>query len=244
MVAQPAEGPFHGGALRREGVVERLHVGRGFGQPAAQEPFHDHHRDALAAREPQAPVARLVVHVHEIVLDLDHVPVPVVEDIFKLFIRPVEGEALIADLPGLFHVVKELRRADGFEVFPLFPVDAVHQVKVDMVGLELAQLLVQQRFHARPVAHRLGGHFGGDGHAVAVAVPQGFARHDLRGLVQIHVSGVQIGHAAVDGPADQGDRFLLVDHAVAGGRAVKTHAAQPEGGGLDAQFAHGAVLHG
>ena len=86
-------------------------------------------------------------------------------------------------------------------------------------------------------------HFGGDRHPLTVSVSEGLAQHDFRGLVQIHISGVQIGDAPVNGPADQGNGLLFINNAVSGGRAVKAHAAQAEGGGLNAQFPHRSVLH-
>ena len=119
----------------------------------------------------------------------------------------------------------------------------MHQVEVDVVGLQLLQLLVQQRLHFRPVVHVLRGHLGGDGDPVPVAVLQRLAQHDLRRAVEVDVGRVQVGHAAVHGAADQGDGLLLVDDAVAGGRAVEAHAAQAEGRALDAQLAEVAVFH-
>ena len=156
----------------------------------------------------------------------------------------MEREALVADFPRFFHVVKKLRRADGLEVFPLLLIDAVHEVEVDVVGLQLAEFLAQERFHGGPVVHRFAGHLGGDGHLLAVAVLQGFAQHDLGCSAQIHIRGVQIRHAAVNGPADEGNRFCLVNHTVPGCCAVKAHAAQTECRCFNAQFSHGTVFHG
>ena len=86
-------------------------------------------------------------------------------------------------------------------------------------------------------------HFGGNGDFVTVAILQGFADNDLRCAAQVYVSGIKIGDAAVDRVADEADGFFLVDHAVAGGLAVKAHAAQAEGGALDAELSIGAVFH-
>ena len=228
MIAQPAEGPLHRGALHRECVIQGLDIRRRFGKASAEETFHDDHRNAFFPGQFKTPGPGLVVDVHEVVLDLDHVPVIVIEDRLKLLIRAVEGEALVADFARFFHVVKELRRADGLEVFPFFLIDAVHEIEIDVVGLELAELLGKKRFHGCPVMHRFTGHLGRNGYPVAVTVPEGFAQHDLGCFAQIDIRGVKIRHAAVNRPADEGNRFLLVNHTVPGCRAVKAHAAQTE----------------
>ena len=155
----------------------------------------------------------------------------------------MEGEALVADLSGFLHIVEEFRGADGLEVFPALAVDAVHQVKVDVVGLQFVQFFIQQRLHAGAVMDSMLRHLGRDGHLVAVAVLKGFAENDLGRLVQVDVGGIHIRHATVDRTTDQADRFLLVDDAVAGSLPVKAHAAQAESRGLDTQFAHGTVFH-
>ena len=203
MITEPAEGPFHRAAFHGEGVIQCLHIGRRFRQPAAQQTLHDDHGDPFFPGQTQAFRPRLVVDVHEIILDLRHVPVIVVEYVFKLLIGSVEGKALVADLAGPLHVFKELRRADGFESLPLFPVDAVHQIEVDVIRLQLLQLALQQRLHLRPVVNMLQRHLGGDGDPVAVTAAQGLAQNDLRSLVQVHKGGVQIGHAPVDSLTDE-----------------------------------------
>ena len=243
MVAEPAESPFHGRTFYREGIIKCLHVVRCIGQTAAEEAFHDDYRDALASGKLQALGAGLIVDVHEVILNLAHIPIPVIEDILEFLVGAVEGEALVADLSFLFHIIKELRRADGFHMLPLLLVHGMHEVEVDMVCLQLFQLFRQDGFHIRTAVDRIRRDFGSDGDLVAVTVLQGFTQDNFGCFVQIDIGGVDVGDAAVDGPANQGDGFLFVNDAVSGGGAIETHAAQAEGRGFDAEFTHGAVFH-
>ena len=67
----------------------------------------------------QALRARLVLNIHKIVLNLYHIPVPVIQDILKFRIGTVEGKTLVADLSLTLHIGEKFRRADGFEFLPL-----------------------------------------------------------------------------------------------------------------------------
>ena len=136
MIAQPAEGPFHRGTFDWELIVQCLDVVRGLGEASAKEAFHDDHRNAKPAGQFKAFGSGLVVDVHEIVLNLNHVPVVVQDDLLKRRIIIVEGEALVADLALLFQLLKEFRCPNGLKAFPAFGIDGVHQVKVDVVGLQ------------------------------------------------------------------------------------------------------------
>ena len=155
----------------------------------------------------------------------------------------MEGETLVADFACFLHIVEKLTGADGLHVFPLLFVHGMHEIEVDMVRLQLFQFLVQDPLQVGTVLHQVRRNLGGDSHFFPVAVLQGFAQDDLRGFVQIDIGSIDVGDAAVDSPADQGNGLLLVNSAVPGCGTVKTHASQTESGSLDAEFAHGAVFH-
>ena len=140
----------------------------------------------------------------------------------------MEGETFEADLSRLLHVIEKLRRADGLEVFPFLLVDAMHQIEIDVVGLEFLQFLVKHGLHLCTVMHQLRRHLGRDRDLVAVAVLKSLAHYYLGSLVQIDICGINIGHSAVNRAADQRDGLLLVYNAVSRGRAVKAHAAKAE----------------
>ena len=119
----------------------------------------------------------------------------------------------------------------------------MHQIEVDVVGLKLMKLFLQQCFHVRAIVDVFRGHLGGDGHALAIAVPEGLSQYGLGGPFKVDVGGVQIGHTAVNGAADEADGLLLVDNAVAGRGSVEAHAAQAKCRSLDPQLSKVAVFH-
>ena len=243
MVAEPAESPFHGASLNRKRIVERLYIVRRFRQTAAQQPFHNYHRNTEFSCKLKSFRTGLVIDVHKIILNLDHIPVISLKNIFKLLIGAVERKTFIADLSGSLHIVEEFRSSDGLEILPFLLVDSMHQIKIDMIRLKFFQLGFQQRFHLRAVMHMFRRHLRGDCHPVAIPVLQGFSKHDLRSFVQVDVCGIQIGHASVDCLPDERDGLLLVDNAVARRCAVKAHAAQAECRCPDVQFTHAAIFH-
>ncbi len=79
----------------------------GLAKLPALERFHDDHGDALAVAIDQAVAGGLDAGVHIVVLDLGHVPVIVVDDLFEDGEGVVEGEADVADPAlslGLLHL--------------------------------------------------------------------------------------------------------------------------------------------
>ena len=157
----------------------------------------------------------------------------------------MEGKAQIPNLPfraGLLGLGEQVE----FQhlVFPAVQAEGVHQVKVDVVGLQALQLVVEEEVEILLLFHREHRHFGGQVDLFPVAVPQGLAHQRLAGLVVIKIGGVDVVHAAVDGVADHADGPGLVD-AVVGlpFQNRHAHAAKAQRGNLHTGISHFAVLH-
>lgn len=86
-----------------------------------------------------------MVNVHEIILNLDHIPVVIFDNIFEIVITSMEGKAFIADLSFFFLILKESVGADGFKLFSFIPVNTVYEIEINMVCLKLGQLCIQKK---------------------------------------------------------------------------------------------------
>ena len=227
------------------GVDDGLDILGGLGQRAAPQGFHHHQGHAALFGQLNALHARLMMDVQIVVLDLGHHPVVAVDNVLKYGIFVVEGEAGILDAPVLDGGIQKFQGAQGLHLFPAILAQGVQQIKVHIGDLELFQLLVQQPVHILAGLHRPAGQLGGQLHALAVAVPQGFAHHQLALTAVIRIGGVHIVDAAVDARADQLDGPGHVDggFAVLPGHGGKTHAAKAQTGNVKTQGTERYILH-
>ena len=122
-------------------------------------------------------------------------------------------------------------------------VQRVQQVKVNVVGLELAELFVQQPVKVVRTLDLPAGQFGGQVHPLTIiAVLEGTAHDHFALPAVVGVSGVDIVHALVDGVVQHGAEFVAgfrrghghvrygrqvcqVEHAMMGGTVVADQAA-------------------
>ena len=119
--------------------------------------------------QPGAP--GLAVFVHIVVLDLAEIPVIAVEQALEHRGRAVETEPRLADLPGRFLFGQPLPHARGFELAPAFDIGQhVHEIIVDMVGAQAAQLLGKIALKVPRAAHKVLRQLAGDADAVAAVV--------------------------------------------------------------------------
>lgn len=156
----------------------------------------------------------------------------------------MEGEAGVADLALSLEAVEELTDAQGLDLGPALGVERVHEVKIDVIGLQALQLLVKEALQILFLFHQPGRQLRCDGDLFAVAVLQRLAHDPLALLAQVDVRRIQVRHAAVDRGADDADGVLLVDDLFAvlfhHGEA---HAAQAKGRTRNAQLAKGTHFH-
>ncbi len=126
-------------------------------------------------------------------------------------------------------------------------VDAVLVEQVDMVGAQALEAgfgdgtdilgaAVQAVIGARALESELGGN-----HQPVAVGRQRPAEQVFVGVRTIHLGGVEEGHAALDGGLQQGDALALLHRLTVG--MGQAHAAQAEGGNLQATAAQFACLH-
>jgi hypothetical protein len=92
-------------------------------------------------------------------------------------------------------------------------VQSVEQIKVDRVGLQAFQLLIEQAVEIGAFFDQPDGRLGRNFHALAVAILQGFAEGDFAHLVVIDIGGVEIIHPRLDGFTNHLGGFFLVNVA-------------------------------
>ena len=195
-------------------------------QATAQERLHDDGRDVpfvqLAVEVFRIHVARGgVLPVEVVELDLHEVPRNAhVEHVVEHLHVPMEGPAQVAD-PSLGTLLQHEVEHAILDVAILEKLDAaastdgVHQVVVQVVGLQVLQGLVEHgdRVLTRIVAEVR--HLGGQVVGLARMATQGDARSLLRHTLHIDRGSVEIVHAMLDGIVHEAVHLLLVDHILA-----------------------------
>ena len=131
-------------ALHRSLGQQLGHIRRHIGQGTAPQGLHDDHAQALLVGQTHALQARLIVHIQVVELDLAELPAVIgVQDALERLQIVVEAETDVADLAvalGLFHLLDDL---ELLHALPAVIAEGVHQVQVDVVGLQPLQLLIQ-----------------------------------------------------------------------------------------------------
>ena len=166
--------------------------------------------------------------VHEIVLDLGKGPVVGIHDLPERFHAVMEREARVPDPAVGNRRVQEIRDAQVCEVIPELPAEPVHQVIVDVVGLQLCELLIEEFVHVRPGRDHPGGQLGCDVHLLPVPARKRPAHEGLALAGMVGVCRVHVVHAVVDGVPEHLGCEGFVDLAVLPYR--QAHAAEAEDG--------------
>ena len=151
----------------------------------------------------------------------------------------MEGEADVPDLARRLLLGDPLPDAQALQLVPGGHVgDHVHQVVVDVVGAQAAQLLAEGALHTRAGLDQVLGQLRGDVHPVAgIVLLQNPAHGDL--VAGIDVGRVQVIHAAVDGGHQLASGLVQIDATALLGKA---HAAVAQHGQLILARTR-AVLH-
>lgn len=125
----------------------------------------------------------------------------------------------------------------------------MHQIKIDVVGLQTLELLVQKTIKIRWFLYQPAGGFGGQKNFVPIAVLERTAYQRFAGAAFAHsltvvgIGGVDVIDALIDGLADQADGLSFVDLAVCAGHKGQTHAAKAQDGYHLFCFAETSILH-
>ena len=152
--------------------------------------------------------------VHVVVLDLAKVPgIVAIHDLLEGFKVVVEGKAEVANPSVGFGSLGAAQQAQLLNFRPGIAVQSMQQVKINRLGLQALQLLVEQAVEIGAFLDQPDGRLGGDAHPFAVAILQGFAQGDFAHLIVIHVGGIEIVDPGLDGRADHLGDFCLVDVA-------------------------------
>ena len=97
------------------------------------------------------------------------------------------------------------------DVGPPGLVQRMDEVKIDVAGLELCELLIQESVEIRRLLHHPRGQLSRQPHLFAIPILERPANHELALAIVIRVCGVDVIHAFVDGAPQHADRFRFVD---------------------------------
>ncbi len=240
-----AEGPFH---RRPAAGVLGHHVpyllGR-VGDGAAAQRLHAHHGDAPLGREAHALQRGLVFIVQVVELNLRQLPVKIVHNLDEHILLIVEGEPGVADAPILQRPLQKAPIVQRLDAVEGVAAEGVHQIKIHIRHIQLAQLLIQQAVHVRVLLHQPLGQLGGQLYLFAVPVLEGQPGEDFALLKMVAVSSIHIVDTPVDGVAQHARGLRPVDAHLALfiGRGGQAHHAKAQPGYVKAQLAKGNVLH-
>ena len=241
VIPDPPQPPLRRAFSRRVLFKLRLRLCRQSArQAAAPQRLHDDHGQALRVRVAQSGNAGLGMLVQVVELDLAEIPVIGVHQRLELFRAAVEGESDVPNLPGRLLAFDPLPDAQPAQARPgRGVIEHMHEVIIDMVGLQALQLLPEIPLRVPCLADIVLGKLRRDIDPVpeAVLLQERAEAHLAAG---IDVGRVEIVDAAPDGKRHLLLRLLLVNAAAP---ARKAHASEAEGGKLLAALRADSVLH-
>ena len=231
---QPAEGPGGDGPVGMGGLQHFVGLGGEAGQTPAAAGLHDDDGDARLGQGLILALGVLHGPVQIVQLDLGEIPLVGSDHFFQHGDGGMGAEAQLLD-PSLFLLLDEVLQAAPAKValYAVFVHDAVHQIEVDVVGVEALQLLLE---HGLVVRVGPGHVLGGQLEAGAVILGQHLAQEVLAPGVDI--GGVEVGDAVLHGVVDDLGSLVEVDgRAMAasahGGQAHVAHAQTGDGFALE-----------
>lgn len=168
LVPNPPKGPLGSTPAARRRCYQMLSLVRHkVNQLAAAQWLHDDHRDAPCGSgfKAHAPCLRMLVEV--VVLNLAEVPVVGLKHLEEGIAVAMEREANLPNLACLLLGRNPFLNAQALQVGPLRRVgDHVHEVVVNVVGTQTAQLLVKVAVKGGSAAHHVLRHLCGNVHFV------------------------------------------------------------------------------
>ena len=198
-------------------------------QPSAPQGFHDNDGNPLFFGVFQARDPGLGMLVQVIVLDLTEIPIIGVDQLAEHVRIAVIGKAHLADFSAGLFLCQPVGHAQGLDALPGFHVgEHMHQVIVDMIGLQAAKLLLEIFFHIAGLFQQIMGQLGGDIDSIPNAVAaQDFAQG--RFAAGVHIGGIKIIHPALESGHDLLFRLVQIGLAALGGKAHAPVAQDGEG---------------
>ena len=187
----------------------------------------------------------LVVYIQNVHLNLTHIPRIIVDHFFigiKIIMeRAGDGFDLALRL-GLFH---HGNHVDLFQMCKGFFAQVMRQQNIEMIGLQLFQLFIQNAEEILLAIHMARRNLADDLHSFTVSAGKRFAQKAIAIAIEIHMRGIEIIHAVVCRIADHFYGFFAVDGLVSvfiyG--AWQAHTAHPKGRYLKPQLAIFTILH-
>ena len=168
-------------------------------QFAATQRLHDHHGNTLTGGVVESSAAGLRMFVHVVILDLRKVPVVAVNQAAEHIGIAVVGKTHLTDGAAFLFLFQPLLDAHLLQAVPCGGIgEHVHQIVINIVAAQAAQLLLKELFHLLHTFNQVMGQLGGDMHFFAqVILFQNLAQS--RFTAGVNVGGIKIVHAAADG---------------------------------------------
>jgi hypothetical protein len=194
------------------GLVENGPDGRGrVGQEAASQGLHDHHRYFFGGRVPETGGPGLEILVHVVVLDLDHLPaVVLVDDPLEHVRIIVEGKTDVPDLALRLLFFQPADDVEFLDAFPAFCEEGMEEIKIEVVGLQFFELVVEEFIEVLALLHEPAGELGGEEHLVPQTARQDVAEGDLAQAVMVGRGRVNVIEPALKAAPDHALGFFFV----------------------------------
>ncbi len=174
--------------------------------------------------------AGLFIDVHVVVLDLGEIPTRVsIHNFFEGVQSIVERKTDVSNAPAGAGLLDPIQDTQVVYFVPALGAQGVHQVKVDVIGLQPVELLGKEALEIGLFIDQPLGQLGCQGYFLAVAVLQGPPDKAFAVAAVVAVGGVDVIHAAVDGIAQHAHGFRLVDLGIISVKNGQAHAAKAQG---------------
>ena len=210
-------------------------------QAAALDRLHDDHRDAAPLGQLVALQARLNVGVHVVELNLAEIPVAIGQHLLEQLVAVVEGEAEMADAALLLLLEQEVDQAVFKRRLPVLLVDAVQQVKVEVLHLQGPELTLEDLLRLLQGMDERQRQLGGQVEALARIPLERAADEFFAGPVVVEIGRVKVIDAGPVRGIEHRHRARFVDCSLRRGR--KAHAAKAQTGRPDAELFQIDVFH-
>ena len=142
----------------------------------------------------------------------------------------MEGEAEVTDGALLALAAEEFIDAQRLALLKVCLILRVQEIEIDVIGLQLLQLVVEDALDILCGLGHPNGHFVGQIVACAVMICQRFAQKTLGVALMIHVGGVDVVDAVGKGIVQHFLGACIVDFAGFRVDARQAHGAQPQQG--------------
>src|SRR5665647_2086461 len=138
-------------------------------------------------------------------------------------------------------IVEKVRNAEPREVLPEHCVEPVHQVKINMIGVQPDQLLIEVLIHVTTRCNQPAGKLRGEVNFFTIPAGECPADKGFTLTIMIRICRINIIHPVIDGIPEHLRCMVLIDLPIF--LHGESHAPEPEDGEFRRCFEHFPVEH-